>query len=169
MKRITLGILLISLLVSPLVRAEGSLSDAQIQVIQTNCQAEQVALQHVQESDRLTYINRRHYYDSLLKLMTNFNGRVVQNKLNAPDLISIVSDYQKVLDTSRDEYTTYDNALSEAARMDCRNEPTTFNDRLVSLRGQRSSLSTRMQQSADLLDKYQKGVNNLRAQQGIAQ
>lgn len=168
MKRGTLvSMIILSIIVSPLARAEGSLTDAELQTIQANCVSAQIALQHVQEADLLTRLNRGYRYDTLLKLMTSLNSRVVQNKLDAPSLITIASDYQKNLDSFRDEFTTYDDSLTAIVHMDCRNEPTTFNDRLVALRSMRTNLYNRIREFDDLLDKYQKGLDDLRSKQGV--
>lgn len=169
MKRSTLiSMIILSIVVAPVARAEGSLSDAELQIVKANCVSAQIALQHVQEVDLLTRLNRGYRYDTLLKLMTSLNSRVVQNKLDAPGFITIASDYQKNLDSFRNEFTTYDDSLTEIVHMDCRNEPTTFSDRLVALRSMRTNLYNRTKQFDDLLDKYQKGIDDLRLKQGVA-
>ncbi len=146
----------------PFVRAEGSLSDAELEAIRTNCVDAQIVLQHVQESDRLTRINRGYRYEAILQLMASFNSRVAENKLNAPELITIASDYQKTWDSFRAEYIEYDNAIASLSKMDCKAQPTTFNDQLSTLREKRTSLSGRVKEFDALLDKYQTGVNDVK-------
>ncbi len=166
MKRVVpvIAVLLV-VLVAPLVRAEGSLSDAQLNAIRTNCVNAQINLQHVQASDKLTRINRGYRYEALLKLMTSFNSRVVENKINAPELITIASDYQKTWELFRSEYSEYDDAMTTLIQMDCKNEPTTFNDRLVLLRDKRASLNGKVSKFDGLLDSYQSGVDVIK--QGV--
>lgn len=154
--------LLLVLVAIPFVRAEGSLSDAELDAIRTNCVDAQIALQHVGESDRLTRINRGYRYEAILTLMTNFNSRVAENKINAPELITIASDYQKAWSSFRSEYIEYDDAIASLSKMDCKAEPTTFNDQLNALREKRTSLSNRVKEFDALLDKYQTGVNDVK-------
>lgn len=163
MKRILpLAALMLVLLATPFVRAEGSLSDAELEAIRTNCVDAQIALQHVQESDKLTRINRGYRYEAILRLMASFNSRVAENKINAPELITIASDYQKTWDSFRTEYTEYDDAIAALSQMDCKGEPTTFNDKLDVLREKRNGLSNRVKEFDTLLDKYQTGVDTVK-------
>lgn len=150
---------------SPLVRAEGSLSDAELDSIRTNCVNAQISLQHVQESDKLTRINRGYRYEAILKLMASFNSRVAENKIDAPKLITIASDYQKTWDFFRSEYSDYDDAVSALAQMDCKSHPTTFNDLLGELRSKRTGLNNRVKEFDALLDSYQDGVNVIKQAQ----
>lgn len=167
MKRLTLFLsIVVALVAAPFARAEGSLSDTALQAIRNKCVSAQIVLQNVQDADLLTRLNRGHRYDSLLKLMISFNGRVVQNKLDAPELITIVSDYQKNVEAFIDEYTKYNDALSTIIHMDCQNEPTTFNDRLVQLREKRTQLNAKVKTFDVLLENYKKGVQELKAKQG---
>ena len=166
MKRVVPVIaVVLALLSTPFVRAEGSLSDAQLDAIRTNCVNAQISLHHVQESDKLTRINRGYRYESMLKLMTSFNSRVAENKVDAPDLISIASEYQRTWDSFRTEYSNYDDAMTALTQIDCKNEPTTFNDQLVALRIKRTGLNSRVKEFDTLLDKYQTGVNDVRQAQ----
>lgn len=151
--------ILLAIVATPFARAEGSLSDAELEAIRTNCVDAQIALQHVQESDKLTRINRGYRYEAILKLMASFNSRVAENKINAPELITIASDYQQTWDSFRTEYTEYDDAIAALSKMNCKSEPTTFNDKLDALREKRTGLNERVQEFDALLDKYQAGVD----------
>lgn len=163
MKRtVPLIALLLVVIASPFARAEGSLSDAQLNAIRTNCVDAQISLQHLQANDRLTRINRGSRYESILKLMSSFNSRVVENKLDASNLIGIANDYQKTWESFRSEYTAYYDAMTTLIEVDCKTEPTTFNDKLVELRQKRTGLNARVNQFEALLDKYQTGVNTVK-------
>ena len=153
---------------APFARAEGSLSDAELDAIRNNCVTAQIGLQHVQESDKLTRINRGFRYESILRLMANFNSRVAQNKLNAPDLISVTSEYQKGWNEFRALYTEYDDELTVLIGMECRNELTTFSDRLIKLREKRGGLSESVKTFDGLFDKYQQGVDALKQSQKVS-
>ena len=170
MKRIIPVIAMVLIIaVSPFARAEGSLSDAELEAIRTNCVDAQISLQHTQESDKLTRINRGYRYEAVLKLMASFNSRVAENKIDAPELITIASDYQKTWDSFRAEYSEYDDALSALMRMDCKGQPTTFHDQLQALRGKRTGLNDRVKEFDTLLDNYQDGVDKIKQDQGRSQ
>lgn len=154
--------LAIVVLASPLARAEGSLSDIELDAIRTNCVDAQISLQHLQATDRLTRINRGYRYEAVLKLMTNFNSRVAENKIDAPELITIASDYQKTWESFRSEYTAYYDAMTTLIAVDCKTEPTTFNDQLKALRDKRVGLNNRVKEFENLLDKYQTGVDKVK-------
>ena len=78
-RRFVIFSVIVASLLSPTVRAEGSLTDVQLDVIRTNCLSAQINLQRLQESDKLTRINRGNRYETMLRLMTNFISRVAQN------------------------------------------------------------------------------------------
>jgi hypothetical protein len=163
MKRvIPLVALAIVVLASPFARAEGSLSDAQLDAIRTNCVDAQISLQHAQGADKLTRINRGYRYEAILKLMASFNSRVAENKIDAPGLITIASDYQKTWESFRSEYTDYDDAMTALIQVDCKTEPTTFHDQLVALREKRTGLNNRVNEFEALLNKYQTGVDTIK-------
>jgi hypothetical protein len=94
--------------------------------------------------------------------MTSFNSRVAENKIDAPELITIASDYQKIWESFRAEYSEYDDALTDLTELDCKAEPTTFNDQLVALREKRAALATRVKEFDTLLDRYQSGVDTIK-------
>lgn len=168
-RRFIVFAVIITTLLSPVVRAEGSLSDTQLNAIRTNCLNAQINLQHVQESDKLTRINLGNRYETMLRLMTNFNSRVAQNKVDAPDLITIASDYQKKWDAFRTDYTTYYDGLTALMLLDCRNQPTSFYDQMSALRAERNGLADSVKQFGTLLDQYQQGVNTVKQKQGNTQ
>lgn len=163
MKRtVPLIALLLVTLVSPFARAEGSLSDAELEAIRTNCVDAQISLQHAQSADKLTRINRGYRYEAILKLMASFNSRVAENKIDAPELLTIASDYQKTWDSFRSEYSSYDDAMTLLIQVDCKSEPTTFNDQLAGLRQKRIELNNRVNEFDTLLNKYQEGVDKVK-------
>jgi hypothetical protein len=160
---------LAAVIVSPFARAEGSLSDAQLNAIRTNCVDARISLQHTLDADRSTRINRGSRYDAVLKLMTSFNSRVAENKIDAPELITIASSYQKMWDSFIVAYTEYDDAMTALIQVDCKSEPTTFYDQLTLLRNKRTSLKNYVKDFNSLLDKYQKGVDSIKQSLGGSQ
>lgn len=164
MKRIVIvAVLVLAVLASPLVRAEGqSLDAAALDAIRTSCVNTQVNLQRLQQSDKPTRINRGYLYDTLLKLMANFNSRVAQNKIDSPELLSITSEYERQLKSFTATYTKYDESLSALTSMDCRANPERFSDTLATAQQLRSSLAQTVDALDTLLDRYQTNVDAVR-------
>lgn len=160
---VTITILALVLLVSPLARAEGQSLDAKaLDTIRTSCVTAQVNLQRLQQSEKPARINRGYLYDTLLKLMANLNSRVAQNKIDSPELLSITSEYERQLKSFVATYTKYDESLSALTSMDCRTDPAKFNDTLIQARQLRSSLSQTIDALDTLLDRYQTNVDAVR-------
>ena len=168
-RQILLFSVLLATLLAPFARAEGSLTDVQLNSIRTNCLTTQINLQKVLESDKRTRIDRGSRYEALLRLMTSFNSRVAQNKVDAPKLITIASEYQKDWEAFRAEYNVYDDGLVALIRLDCQNQPTTFYDRMVVLRTERNGLRDHVKQFDSLLDQYQEGVDVIKGKLGAKQ
>lgn len=151
------------LLVSPLVSAQSvPLSDAQLNAVLANCAVAQVSLGRIQQSDKPVRINRGFRYDSLLKLMVKFNTRAVQNRIDAPELVSITSSYEKEIKSFTQTYTDYDDMLTTIQKMACREIPTDFYDLLVKVREKRFQLENNVVQIDQYLDEYQSAVDKVR-------
>lgn len=147
---------------SPLVSAESApLSDAQLNAVLANCSVAQVTLGRIQQSDKPARINRGFRYDSILKLMVKLNTRVAQSRIDAPELLSITSNYEKEIKAFTQTYTTYDDDLSDIQKMDCKEAPTDFYDSLTRVRENRTRLEGHVNQIDFYLDEYEKSVNNV--------
>lgn len=164
MKRITVvALLVVVLLGSPLVRAEGeSLDSVTLDAIRTNCVNAQVNIQRIQGADKPTRINRGYLYDTLLKLMVNLNSRIAQNKIDSPELLTITSEYEKQLKSFTSDYTSYDEGLSQLTSYDCQAHPAQFYTGLVEARQLRDSLNKAVISLDSLLDRYQEDVTSVK-------
>ena len=164
MKRIVsiLAILAV-IVVSPFAHAEGEpLSDAQINTILSNCESAQIGMQRLQQAEKPTRINRGYLYESTLKLMVNLNSRAAQQNLDAAELLTVTSEYEKVLKQFSTAYTTYDDSMSALVKMNCREEPTTFYDQLVETRNKRAELHAKIVALDNLLNRYQTGLDSIK-------
>lgn len=164
MRKLILSMLACVVLLSPVVSAAPqSLSDAQIEQIRRNCQASQGYLQQIQRNDAAARINRGRAYESLSKAVANFNSRVALNKLDGSTLVTITSDLQQRVTTFQSDYLLYEDALSNALDIKCREQPVTFYDTLTTARDLRARLSKDIVDINTLLDQYQTGLTALRA------
>lgn len=162
-KFVMLAVLAVTLVASPFARAEGtSLDSTTLNLVRTNCATAQVSIKRVQEVDKPTRINRGYLYDSLLKLMVNFNSRVAQSRIDSPELLTITSDFEKQFKTFTSTYTKYDEGLSSLASMNCAANPQKFYDDLAAARGLRDSLNKSVNALDGLVDKYQESIDSVK-------
>ena len=149
---------------APVVSAAPQvLTDDQIEQIRRNCQASQGYLQQIQRNDAAARINRGRAYESISKLVANFNSRVALNKVNGSTLVTVSSDLGKRISTFQADYLLYEDALSSALDIKCREQPVTFYDTLTNAREQRARLAKDIADINALLDSYQTGLVDLRA------
>lgn len=152
------------LLVAPTVSAEPRvLTDSEIEQIRRNCQASQGYLQQIQRNDAVARINRGHAYESITKLVANFNSRVVLNRIDGTKLVSITSDLNKRIGAFQSDYLLYEDALSTALSIKCREQPVTFYDALSNARDLRTRVSKDINDINVYLDSYQTGLSDLKA------
>ena len=153
------------ILLAPSVQAAPQpLDDARIEQIRRNCQASQSYLQQIQRNDAAARINRGRAYESIGKLLTNFNGRVVLNKFDAPQLVSSASSFNDKVGNFQSDYLDYEDAVSATLKINCREQPVTFYDTLTRARDLRTKLAKDIQDIDALLNSYQKGLDVLRAE-----
>ena len=170
MKKLVLfAVLSSALLGTTLVWAESQpLSDAQINAIRANCSSAQVNLRRIQQSEKPTRINRGYLYESTLRLMVAFNTRVAQNKVDAQDMLTITSEFEKNFQDFSKLYSEYDDGLSGLIKLTCRDNPTGFYDQLEEARSQRNTLNNYTITLDQLLDQYQKNLDIIKSGLGVS-
>lgn len=163
MKYLTSSLCLVLIIATaPTVRAVDSLTDAQLNAIVANCVDAQISLQRVQQADKPTRINRGYLYDTLLKLMVNFNTRAAQNRIDSPDLLSVASKFEQEVKQFTQTYTAYDDAVTAIGSISCKESPTDFYDQLVRIRTQRAQLNKSVTTLDSYLDTYAQSVKYVR-------
>jgi hypothetical protein len=60
--------------------------------------------------------------------MANLNSRIVLNRLDGVELISITNEYERALTAFRTNYQLYEQQLSQAMSIDCMKQPVAFYD-----------------------------------------
>jgi len=164
-RRISLLAVLAVFLVSPAVSAEAvPLSDRQIQVIKANCLGAQNSIQQLQRTEAVTRVNRGRAYESISKLFVALNSRVAINKLDAPALTSATTEMEHRFTAFKDDYSAYEDVLSDTAKLSCAVQPVTFYDTLTHARELRAKVAADIKAINEMLDAYQQGVKDLRAQ-----
>lgn len=129
-------------------------------VIRANCQSVQSILNQIEKTDAALRINRGRVYNEILDLFYAMNARLAANKVSAPKLVSITSDFDQILTQFRDNYNEYDDALNDLIKSKCQDAPGEFYGNLDHVRTLRSGLNDKIQQLDQLLNDYQNEFND---------
>lgn len=138
------------------VSAETSLqSDAQLDNIRSNCTTIKNSLNQLHASDALMRVNRGQLYESISsKLMQRFATRVANNQISNSNLTAIDSNYQTYLTNFREDYISYDKALSLAINTDCQNQTADFINNIEKARQRRAILHEDTMKLNSLIEEY---------------
>lgn len=117
------------------------MGEAHIERIRANCSDAQATLSQLHASDALLRVNRGQVYESLsTKLMATFNSRVALNRLDATQLVTVSSLYERQLTTFRTDYQSYEQQMSDILKIDCTKQPVAFYDAIASARNKRAKV-----------------------------
>lgn len=122
------------------VRAQQveTMTDAHIERIRSNCVDAQSILFQLHASDAGLRVNRGQIYESVsTKLMAPLNSRLVLNRLDSVELVSIAAKYQQQLQEFRSLYQEYEESMSEVLDMNCTEQPVAFYDKIAETREKR--------------------------------
>jgi hypothetical protein len=111
-----------------------------ITTIMANCGIAQSVLNQIEKADTGSRINRGHDYNELLDLMFAMNARLAANKIAAPTLTDLASQFKQNLATFRADYDNYSGALSNVISVQCTNKPLDFYSKLETTRTTRALL-----------------------------
>lgn len=143
------------------------LTPEKITDIKTSCVSMQVVLQKIQYNDAANRVNRGQGYESLVtRMMIPLNGRAAVNGFSssASVLADITTRYQQALDSFKNDYENYDNALSATLRLKCQEKPVDFYKNLTEARKQRTNLSNDVVNLSQLIEEYRQAVVKLKAE-----
>ena len=140
MKKFSLITVAAVLIVSGLT-ASRALGMPDVTTVQTTCIAAQTVLSQIQKADTGSRINRGHDYSELLDLMFAMNARLSVNRIAAPALTGLASQFEQHLVQFRGDYDNYDDILSDVLNIKCVNRPSDFYNKLEAARAARTMLS----------------------------
>lgn len=122
--------------------------------IRQNCTSAQINLKQLQKRDAVSRINRGRAYDSLLRQVSALNSRFAYNKITSVDFVQISTDLQNRIDQFREVYSDYDEQLSHAISIDCKQQTTKFYEYIVEARNQRTALAAEVTAITNLAEQY---------------
>jgi hypothetical protein len=136
------------------VRAQTDLGEDMLDTIRARCSNSQFALQQIEKRDAVSRINRGRAYDQALRQVSALNSRFAYNKVNAPDLIDLTTQIQSAVDTFRANYNRYDTDISDALKVDCKQEPADYYAVIVKAREDRNTVGDQVTTIVNLMDQY---------------
>ena len=122
--------------------------------ITANCRVAQQLLSQIEKADAVSRINRGRTYNSTLDLLFAMNARLSSNRIAAPHLTELTSDFQNQLTTWRNNYDHYDDALAAAVDINCTAKPADFYNQLVNARDQRQTLNENVKNLNQTINDY---------------
>lgn len=133
-------------------------------VIKINCRSAQSILSQMEKTDAALRINRGRVYNEIIDLLYAMNARLASNKISAPKLASLTSDFEGKLNDFRSNYNSYDDELNSLTSMKCQDKPADFYESLNKVRDSRTTLNSDIKELDKLLGDYQTEFNtNTRA------
>lgn len=116
-------------------------TDAQQAKIRSNCTQIKGSLSQLHATDALLRVNRGQVYESMVsKLMTPFNARLSAGGFDNKAMTTHTAFYSSSLAAFRSSYIVYEQKLSEALKVDCRQDPVKFYRTVLEARELRKSV-----------------------------
>lgn len=151
----------LAILFSSRVSAETDQSLFPASLVQA-CPSVKTRLKQVYLNDDLTRVNYGQTYESLLKnVITPTNARLVANRFDASELVSLAAEIEAKLELFRLEYQNYKTARIELIALDCQTKPADFYQQLQAVRSNRAKLKTLSDEMAQMAAIYRSKFEEL--------
>lgn len=158
----------LTLVASPTVNAAAQpLTDQYIESIKAGCSNALRGILRVQRTEAVTRVNRGQEYESLLKLVAAFNGRIVVNNRDAPTMTSAGAKMQTKFSDFQQHYLDYADLVDDTLKINCKQAPVTFYDKLTLTREARAQVATDIREFNGLLDEYQRALDGLKVRLSV--
>lgn len=144
-----------------IVQAQSALGDEKKALITASCTSAQLNLQQLQKRDAVSRINRGRAYDQMLQQIKAFQSRLAYNKMSAPDINAHAASMQSQVDQFRAAYIRYDEAVSGAIKINCKEKPGDFYAFIEKAREDRSTLGAKVGDIDTLMGNYRDAVRVL--------
>ena len=130
-------------------------------IMMANCHAAQAVISQIEKADAVSRINRGRAYNNTLDLLFAMNARLSNNRIAAPRLIELTSDFETQLAAFRASYDRYDAELTRVIDINCAQKPTEFYDRLSNAREYRQTIADEIKQLNKIIDEYKSELNKV--------
>jgi hypothetical protein len=144
---------------------DSPITSDQIEQIRSNCVSIKNTLNQIHASDGLLRVNMGQIFESIsTKLMGGFNSRVINNNLNASELVLSSSSFSSALDNFRADYIAYEEQISASINIDCLKQPVSFYDAVALARVKRTNVYNDVVSLNKYLDAYGLAIAKLEDQ-----
>lgn len=171
-KIIMLSLATAGMLFSPPVFAQENLLPADdntiIDKLQENCDTIRGVLRRLHTTDALLRVNAGQMYNGMsVRLMARLNSRLALNRVDSSNLVEITSQFEASRKEFVSNYSTYETALSNVIKTNCKTNAGKFYELLIIARDQRSKLAESVQDMHTSISDYQVAVEQLYQQMFI--
>lgn len=122
--------------------------------ISVNCQTAQSVLNQLEKSDAVLRVNRGRSYNNTLDLLLAMNARLANNRLSAPWLVELTSEFNVRLSVFRGNYDHYDDKLNNLIKFNCSDNPFGFYEKLNEVREARAQLADDISRLDKIIAEY---------------
>lgn len=142
---------------------EVILTENQKTTIMDHCDTIKDSLKSLQRVDSRTRVYLGRYYETILSnFITPLNLRLVENNISDTRLIENQTNFANRRTRFVNDFIVYQQALEETLKVDCKNEPVRFYDKLVSAREKRKVVNRDVNRLKGMTDEQVKLVEELK-------
>ena len=142
---------------------ETVLSDYQKTTIIDHCDTIKDSLKSLQRVDSRTRVYLGRYYETILSnFITPLNLRLVENNISDTRLIENQTNFANRRTRFVNDFIVYQQALEEVLKVDCKNEPVKFYEKLASAREKRKVVNRDVSRLKGMTDEQVKLVEELK-------
>lgn len=154
MKRFSIAIVLMMLLVSPSANALV-LSSSQIQLMSRYCTQASGHLKRLHHADALLRVNLGQHYENIsTRLMAPMNSRIALAGGDGVEMSKTTVAFNQELKDFRAAYFDYDRSISDAMDIDCQSQPVEFYQAIEISRSERARVHDHVQKLGSLIEDY---------------
>lgn len=164
MKKVLAGFLgILAIFSSFSVPTASAISDEQASVISQSCSTIKQSLKNTQKTDSRTRSYLGSIYQTLLSnYITPLNLSLVKNNQPSTTITSLYSDFLSARKDFGDKFTSYSQNFEELLKIDCKNNPEDFYDKLTAVRKERAALEVSTKKIRTLLSNFYTATSRLK-------
>lgn len=152
------AVLLATLTLLPVSFAFAQSSAEYLAVVKGRCEATKQLIDEQRRSDLVARINKGRAYQTIIDQQNAFSLRLRNNKITSDTFDRQIAAVQDRVNSFREAYRRYDDALDKLLDIDCKTQPQEFVDQLVLARGLRQVVGNEVAAADTELARYRQEV-----------
>lgn len=162
-KALILSIFMVALFTIPVFATESKLSESQSAKITTSCSTIRQSLKNLQRTDAHARTYFGAIYETVFtKYLKPLNLRLVRNDLSSSTLLEVQTSIATARTDFSNDFIDYSKSLEELIAIDCRLEPETFYQKLLTVREKRARVASDIKTLNRFLTSTVKSVEELK-------